>query len=296
MGELRERRRLAPAVAAALGGMLVPVAIYLAVNAGRSSADGWGVAMSTDTPFALGMLALVGPRFPIRLRAFLLTVAVVDDVIALGVIATVYSEDVELPALLAALGLFAAIVVLRAVGLRAVGAASGVVYTLLGVATWVALFESGVEPVVASLAVGLLAYAYPARARRSRARDGSLSALPRAADAGARSLGAPRAYLGDLRQRAIAAPLPPWTSYVIVPLFALANAGIEISGDFLSRAYTSPITLGILLGYVLGKPIGIVGGAWLVTRLTRGRVRPPVGWAAGGAPARSPASASRCRC
>ncbi len=280
MGELRDRRRLALPVAAALGGMLVPVAIYLAVNAGRSSADGWGVAMSTDTAFALGMLALVGPRFPIRLRAFLLTVAVVDDVVALGVIGIVYSEDVELPALLAAVGIFAVIVLLRAGGLRAVGAAPAVVYTLLGVATWVALFESGVEPVVVGLAIGLLAYAYPAaRGDLERATDRFRLFREQPTPELARSarLGLSSAISANERLQHL---FHPWTSYVIVPLFALANAGIEISGDFLSRAYTSPITLGILFGYVLGKPVGIVGGTWLVTRLTRGRVRPPVGWAA----------------
>src|SRR5437016_13275846 len=105
MGELRERRRLALPLAAGIGGMAVPVAIFLAANAGRSSAHGWGVAMSTDTAFALGMLALVGPRFPDRLRAFMLTVVVVDDVVALVVIATVYSEHVALPALLVATGI-----------------------------------------------------------------------------------------------------------------------------------------------------------------------------------------------
>jgi Na+/H+ antiporter NhaA len=106
VGELRERRRLALPLAAGVGGMVVPVAIYLAANAGRPSAHGWGAAMSTDTAFALGMLALVGRSLPARLRAYLLTVSVVDDLVAIGVIATVYSQDVALPALLAALGIF----------------------------------------------------------------------------------------------------------------------------------------------------------------------------------------------
>src|SRR5205085_8706991 len=113
MGELRERRRLTLPLAAGLGGMIVPVVIFLALNAGSSSAGGWGAAMSTDTAFALGLLALLGPRFPDRLRAFLLTVAVVDDVVALGVIGFVYSDHVALPALLAALGLFGAMLILR---------------------------------------------------------------------------------------------------------------------------------------------------------------------------------------
>jgi Na+/H+ antiporter NhaA len=275
MGELRERRRLALPLAAGLGGMLVPVAIFLALNAGSSSAAGWGAAMSTDTAFALGLLALLGPRFPDRLRAFMLTVAVVDDVVALGVIAFVYSEHVALTALAAALVLFGALLVVRSAGVR-----HGLVYALFGAAIWIALYEAGVEPVVVGLALGLLTYAYPvARSDLEAAtdrfrlfREQPTPELARSARAGLASALSPNERLQQLYH--------PWTSYVIVPLFALANAGIAISGDFLARAFTSPITLGILLGYVVGKPIGIVGSSWLVTRLSRGRLRPPVGWAA----------------
>ena len=275
IGELRERRRLTLPVLAALGGMAVPVAIYLAINAGHSSTHGWGVAMSTDTAFALGMLALVGRRFPDRLRAFLLTIVVVDDVLALTVIALVYSSDVELTPLLIAAGIFSLVFVARAARIR-----HGLVYFLLAVATWVALFESGVDPVVLGLAVGLMTWAYPAgRGELERAtdlfrsfREQPTPELARTARAGLRAAVSPNARLQQLYH--------PWTSYVIVPLFALANVGIVINGDFLSRAYSSPITLGILFAYVLGKPIGISGMSWLVTRLSRGRLRPPVGWAA----------------
>jgi Na+/H+ antiporter NhaA len=141
LGELRQRRRVALPVLAGIGGMAVAVAVYLAFNAGRSSAHGWGIAMSTDTAFALGLLALVGPRFPDRLRAFMLTIVVVDDILALVVIATVYTEHVNVPALLTACGLFGAVVVLKALGVR-----RGLIYLALGVAVWVALLESGVEP------------------------------------------------------------------------------------------------------------------------------------------------------
>ena len=280
MGELRERRRLALPVAAGIGGMLVPVAIYLAANAGQSSLDGWGAAMSTDTAFALGMLALVAPGFPIRLRAFLLTVAVVDDLIALVVIGVVYSEDVEVGALFVALGVFVAALLLRRAGLQAVGFGRGLVYALLGVAGWLALYEAGVEPIVFGLALGLLAYTYPP-ARRD---------LERATDRFRLFREQPTPELARDARLELAAAIPanerlqqaflPWTSYVIVPLFALANAGVPIDGETLRRAFTSPITLGILLGYVLGKPVGIVGATWLVTRVTHGRIRPPVGWAA----------------
>jgi Na+/H+ antiporter NhaA len=275
LGELRERRRFALPMAAAISGMAVAILIYLAFNAGRSSAHGWGIAMSTDTAFALGLLALVGPRFPQRLRAFLLTIAVVDDVLALVVIATVYTEQVTVSALLVAAGLFGALVVCRAAGVR-----YGVVYAALGAATWVALLESGVEPVVIGLAMGLLTYAYPAArldleraAERFREfREQPTPELAQSARAGVGAAISPNDRLQQL--------FHPWTSYLIVPLFALANAGIAIDGAFLDRALSSPITLGILVGYVVGKPVGILGAAWLFTRLSGGRVRPPVGWAA----------------
>jgi Na+/H+ antiporter NhaA len=275
LGELRERRRLALPLLTGIGGMLVPVGIYLAVNAGRDSAHGWGVAMSTDTAFALGMLALVGPRFPDRLRAFVLTVVVVDDVVALIVIATVYTDQVAIGALVTAIGIFGAMLLVRAAGVR-----QGLVYAILGATAWVALFKSGVDPVVAGLVMGLLTYAYPAaRSDLERAterfrlfREQPTPELERRARVGLRSALSLNERLQQLYH--------PWTSYAIVPLFALANTGISITGDFLSRAYSSPITLGILFGYVAGKPIGIFGASWLVTRVTGGRLRPPVGWAA----------------
>jgi Na+/H+ antiporter NhaA len=275
IGELRERRRLALPVLAALGGMAVPVAIYLAFNGGSGSAQGWGVAMSTDTAFALGMLALVGPRFPDRLRGFLLTIIVVDDVIALLVIAVAYSSDVALGPLLIATGIFGLILTAHAVGIR-----QGLVYFMLAAAAWVALFESGVDPVVLGLAVGLVAWAYPAgRGELERAtrlfrsfREQPTPELARSVRTGLQEAVSPNARLLHLYH--------PWTSYVIVPLFALANIGIAIDWDFLGRAYASPITLGILCGYVLGKPVGVIGVSWLVTRLSGGRLRPPVGWAA----------------
>ena len=275
LGELRDRRRFALPLVAAFGGMAVAVAIYLAFNAGRSSAAGWGIAMSTDTAFALGLLALVGPRFPDRLRAFMLTVVVVDDIVALVVIATVYTEQVNLSALLAAFALFGAVLVVRALGVRV-----GLIYFALGAAVWVALLESGVEPVVVGLAMGLLAYAYPAaRSDLERAterfrefREQPTQELARSVGEGLRAAVSPNERLQQLYH--------PWTSYLIVPMFALANAGIAIDGGFLRRAFTSPITLGILCGYVIGKPVGIFGSIWLLTRLSGGRLRPPVGWAA----------------
>jgi Na+/H+ antiporter NhaA len=275
LGELRERRRAALPLMAGIGGMAVAVAIFLAVNAGHPSADGWGVAMSTDTAFALGMLALVGPRFPERLRAFMLTVVVVDDLVALIVIATVYTDHLALVAVAVAVATFGLGLVAIRVRIR-----SGLFYATLAITIWVALFKSGVDPVVIGLAMGLLTYAAPAeRGDLERAtdlfrqfREQPTPELARSARLGLESAVSPNERLQQMYH--------PWTSYVIVPLFALANAGISINGDFLSRAFASPITLGILVGYVVGKPVGVLGVSWLATKLSRSRVQPPVGWAA----------------
>jgi len=275
LGELRERRRATLPLAAGVGGMVVPVAIFLALNAQRSSAHGWGTAMSTDTAFALGLLALLGSRLPFRLRAFVLTFSVADDVIALVVIATAYAAGVDVGALFEAVAIFA--LIFLAVRLRI---DRGAVYAIIGVATWIALSKSGIDPIVVGLTMGLLTYAAPAaRSDLERAsdlfrlfREQTTPELARSAQAGVATAISPNERL-QLR-------FHPWTSYVIVPLFALANAGIAINAGFLGRAFTSPITLGILIGYVVGKPLGVVGGSWLVTKLSRGRLRPPVGWVA----------------
>jgi Na+/H+ antiporter NhaA len=274
LGELRDRRRLSLPAAAAIGGMIVPIAIYLAFNAGRSSAHGWGTAMSTDTAFALGMLALVGRRFPQSLRAFILTIAVVDDLVAFVVIATVYSQAIHVAALIAALGAMAAALVIRLSRVR-----NGIVYFLLALVTWVALYKAGVDPVIVGVYVGLLAIAYPAaRGDLERATDLFRVFREQPTSESAQSLrqGVRTALSPNERLQQIYHPV---SSYVIVPLFALANAGIVINGGFLSKAYGSPITLGIIVGYVLGKPVGISGATWLVARVSRGRLRPPVGWA-----------------
>ena len=275
LGELRERRRILLPLIAGVSGMALAVLVYLVCNAGQASATGWGVAMSTDTAFALGMLALIGPRFPERLRAFLLTVVVVDDVVALVVIATVYTRHPSVVPLVVALALFATVLVLVRLRIH-----HGAAYLVAGIATWVALQRSGIDPVVVGLAMGLLTYAGVAgREDLERAtdrfrdfREQPTPQLARSARAGLRGAVSPNERLQDVYH--------PWTSYVIVPVFALANAGILIRGDFLAQAYRSPITLGIIGAYVIGKPVGIVVGSWVVTRVTGGRLRPPVGWAA----------------
>jgi Na+/H+ antiporter NhaA len=274
MGELRERRRLALPLVVALGGMVAPIIIYLAVNAGQASVSGWGAAMSTDTAFALGLLALMGPGIPDRVRTYLLTFALVDDVAGIVVIAFAYSSHLDLAALGVGVAILAAVLIVRWRGVR-----SGQVYLLLGIAAWVAFFRSGVDPVVVGLVLGLLALAYPAaRSDLEQAwesfrlfREQPTAELARDARESVRLAISPNDRLQQI--------FHPWTGYLIVPLFALANAGITISGSFLARAFTSPVTLGILLGYVVGKPAGTLGAAWLVSRLSGGRIRPPIGWA-----------------
>ncbi|GAA0942198.1 Na+/H+ antiporter NhaA [Kribbella koreensis] len=275
LGDLRDRSRFVLPVVAGVAGMAAPVLIYLAFNHGGEGAHGWGVAMSTDTALALGLLALVGRGVPDRVRVFLLTVFVVDDLIALLVIAIVYSENISLMPLLIAIVAFGVLLTASLLRVRQVG-----VYVALGVVTWAALLTSGVDPVVAGLAIGLTASAYsPGRDELEQAsglfrlfREQPTPELARNATLGLTSTLSPNARLQHFYH--------PWTSYLIVPIFGLANAGITIDGDFLAQAFRSPITLGILFGYVIGKPVAVMTASWALTRFTGGRLRPQVGWAA----------------
>jgi Na+/H+ antiporter NhaA len=243
IGELRQRRRVALPILAGIGGMVTAVAIYVALNSGRPSVRGWGAAMSTDTAFALGLLALVGPRFGERLRAFMVTFLVVDDIIALAVIALAYSGPIAPAPLLAAILILG--LALLAVTLRI---RLGIMGFVLAAAAWVAFFEAGVDPIVVGLAAGLMAYAYPAgRGALESAtdlfrsfREQPTPELARSAQIAVRRAVSPNERLQHVYY--------PWTQYVIVPLFALANAGIAIDGRMLAGALTSPIFIGIVLG------------------------------------------------
>jgi Na+/H+ antiporter NhaA len=275
LGDLRERRRLVlPAVAGTLG-MLVPALIYLAVNAAGGSPRGWGIAMSTDTALALGGLALLGRRVPDRTRVFLLTMFVVDDLASLVVIAVAYSGSIAVAPIVVA-----ALVLAGTVGMLALGVNWAPAYFIAGLVMWSALLSSGVDPVVAGLAIGLIAPAYsPGRQSLEEAsglfrrfREQPTAELARTAVTRLNATLSPNERLQRVWH--------PWTSYAIVPLFGLANAGIGLNGGFLAEAYRSPVTLGVIAGYLLGKPIAIVGGSWAVTMLSRGRLRPSVGWAA----------------
>jgi Na+/H+ antiporter NhaA len=281
LGELRERRRLAVPVVAALGGVTVPILIYTAINAGGPGAHGWGAAMSTDTAFALGVVALLTPRTATRLRVFLLTLAVVDDLAALLVIATVYTRQVSIVPLVAAIGLFGVLLALRYLPVGRKPASVGVAAAL-----WVAMFKSGIDPVISGLAIGLATSAYPpSREDLERATALAISFREQPTPELARS--AQQSLLGAISpNERLQYDLHPWTSYVIVPLFALANAGIHLTSKLLSDAITSPITLGIVFGYVIGKPIGVYTGTWLATRPALHGPRSPLSGpvvAAGGA-------------
>ncbi|MGY2873169.1 Na+/H+ antiporter NhaA [Marmoricola sp. URHA0025 HA25] len=275
LGDLRDRGRVLLPVAAGLLAMVVPVGLYLAVNAGGDAAGGWGVAMSTDTALALGLLVVVGRDVPDRVRTFLLTVFVVDDLVALLVIAVVYADGVSMRYLALAVALFAVFLLVMRLRLGTPGS-----LVVLGVAVWASLLGSGIEPVVAGLAIGLVAPAYtPAREDLEQAsglfrqfREEPTPDLARSAVVGLRRTLSPN----DRLQRVF----HPSSSYVIVPLFALANAGIEIDGSFLDQALRSPITLGIVLGYAVGKPVAVISASWAISRITHGRVQPAVGWAA----------------
>jgi Na+/H+ antiporter NhaA len=276
LGDLRERRRFTLPLVAGLAGMAIPIAIYLSINVGRPSAHGWGVAMSTDTALALGLLAVLGRDIPDRMRVFVLTVFVVDDLVALLVIAVFYSDRISIMPLGVALAAFA-LLLLLAIRFRLQRRS---VVAVLGIVIWGALRTSGIDPVAAGLAIGLAAPAYtPVRGELEdvtvlvrRFREQPTPGFARSAQAGLVSVLSPNERLQAFYH--------PWTSYVIVPLFALANAGIVVNAGFLTQAYAAPVTLGVLIGYVAGKPIAVIASSWAVTRLSHGRIRPPVGAAA----------------
>jgi Na+/H+ antiporter NhaA len=274
LGDLRDRRRFILPAAAGVAGMIVPIAIFLAINHGGPGAGGWGVAMSTDTALALGLLALVGRRVPDQARLFLVTVSVVDDVVALLIIAFAYTDEIHPMPLIIAIVLY-----LSTFGLVRLNVRSGYAYLPLGIAIWGAMLASGIDPVVSGLALGLTAAAYtPARGDLEQASDlfRSFREQPTPELARFAQLGVVQSFSwNDRLQRTYQG----FSSYLIVPLFGLANAGIAIDASFLRRAVTSPVTIGVFVAYVCGKPIAITGVSWIVTRLSHRRVQPGVGWA-----------------
>jgi Na+:H+ antiporter, NhaA family len=273
LGELRGFRAIAAPAAAAVGGLVIPALVFLAFNSGGEAANAWGIAISTDTAVLLGVLALVGPRCPDQLRVFLLALAIVDDIGAVIAIAIFYTDDVDVLSLLLAVVLFLALL-----GLRYVRFWRTPFYAAIGVVMWVAVLASGVHPSVVGVALGLLVNAYAPR-RQDMKRALSVGKTFLLDPTPERALAAQAAVVEAVSpNERLQLRIQPWSSYVIVPLFVLANAGVVLSGETLAAAFTSPLTWGIVAGLVVGKPIGVALGTWVALRTGIGRVPDTLRW------------------
>jgi NhaA family Na+:H+ antiporter len=233
VGELRERRRASLPVLAAVGGVVVPAGIFLALNAGGAGARGWGIPMATDIAFAIGVLAVLGSRVPAGAKVFLLTLAIVDDILAITVIAVFYTSQLAVGWLAVAAGAMALVLVLRRLRVRAISA-----YVPIGVLVWLATLESGVHATIAGVALGLATPARPVGGRP---------------------------VLEQLQHR-----LHPLSSYLVIPLFALANAGVPLGSDALGQAAGNPVAWGVALGLLAGKILGVAGTSLVAVRLRLG--------------------------
>lgn len=242
VGELRDPRRAAVPIIAAAGGMIAPAAFFAALNAGGDGIDGWGIPVATDIAFVVGLLALFGRRLPAGLRVFLLTLAIVDDIGGIAIIAVFYTDDLSLPWLGGAIGLVALVIAAQRFGVRHIW-----IYAVIGIVLWYATFESGVHATIAGVVLGLLTPARPFRGR-------------------------------DV-MHGLEHALLPYTSFVIVPLFALANAGVEVTPGALGDAFGGRVAWGVMLGLVAGKFVGISVTTLAGLRLGAGRL--PAGVNAG---------------
>jgi Na+:H+ antiporter, NhaA family len=272
-GALRERASAAVPVAAALGTMVGGALTYLAVNVSGGEPSGWAIPAATDIAFALGVLGIAGRRAPRELRAFLLTLAVVDDLGTIAIIALFYSSGLDLAWLGGALGFVVLVVALQRIGVRHL-----VAYVLLAGLLWYAVLESGVHATIAGVVLGFLT---PSRALHSQDATGEAIAEQLTDIAEAPDVEVDEAALSDVRRLANEAVSPlarmetllhPWSAYAILPVFALANAGVPISGDTLGDALTSQVGLGIFLGLVIGAPVFGILLTWAAMRLTPARM------------------------
>jgi Na+:H+ antiporter, NhaA family len=269
-GELRDPRAAALPIIAAIGGMVVPAAIYAAFNVGGDGASGWGIPMATDIAFAVGIVSLLGSRVPVQLKLFLLALAVTDDLGGIAVIAIFYSDGLHFGWLLGAVLLLASMQILRRLGVWFFP-----LYVLLGVVAWYCMFRSGVHATIAGVVIGFLTPTTPLRtsldpeaiADRLEDRVNLTAAQVRTASFLIRE-----SVPVDLR---LTNMLHPWTGFLIIPLFALSNAAIPLTGEALSDALGSRITWGVALGLLVGKAVGVTGMAWLA--LATGIARRPRG-------------------
>jgi Na+/H+ antiporter NhaA len=272
VGQLTDRRRLSIPLLAGIGGMLIPAAIFLLINPNGEAANGWGVVIATDTAFVLGALALVGPKAPTQLRIFLLTLAIVDDIVAITIIGVFYSEALDPVAL--AVAAFCLLLIAFLPRLRIWQTSA---YLAIGLVLWIAAVESGLHPTMAGLLAGLLVVSRPpdkakVESAAKSAKAFRQSPLPEVARSAQRSVD--RAVSPNERLQLLLLPL---AGFVIVPLFALANAGVDMRGGVIEDALTSPLTWGIIAGLVVGKLIGISTGALGSVRLGLGKLPRGVG-------------------
>lgn len=272
VGELRSPKRAALPAIAALGGMLLPAAIYAAFNAGGEGARGWGIPMATDIAFAVGVLALFGPRIPSGLKVFLLSLAIADDIGAIVVIAIFYTADLAFSWLLGAAALLVLVGALRRVRVWYTP-----IYAVLGAAAWFCTLESGVHATIAGVALGLLTPARPldpGGVQDALDEAERFAADPSPAEIHRFTLQAQQTV--SVAERLLHS-LHPWTSFVIVPLFAVANAGVRLGGQGIGEALATPIALGVALGLVAGKTLGITAFALAAQRLGLGELPEGVG-------------------
>jgi NhaA family Na+:H+ antiporter len=281
-GDLRDPRTAALPIMAAMGGMIVPALLYTAVNLGGAGARGWGIPMATDIAFAVGILVLVGNRAPASLKVFLLTLAIVDDIGAIIVIAVFYTSSLQAAWLGAAVAVVAAILVLQRLRVNHV-----VPYVVLAGALWLAVFESGVHATIAGVVLGLLTPAFPLHP--PEAVTGTIANRLQALRARPADGRADEDEQNELASIAVLARdgvsplqtwqhrLHPWSAFAILPLFALVNAGIRLEGG-LAETLSSPVPLGVILGLVIGKPVGVMAAAFLATRSGLAKLPRGVGW------------------
>jgi len=271
-GDLRDPRTAALPIVAAVGGMVVPAMLYVAFNPpGSDGAAGWGIPMATDIAFAVGVLGVLGRRIPSAARLFLLTLAIVDDIGAILVIAVFYTDDLSLGWLAIAIGLLAAMLVARLLRIWTI-----VVYAVMGVGVWFALLESGVHATLAGVAIGLLAPAGPLL-KEEIARGHARQALHDNVldpDELARLRFLLRESVSVVER--LQSTLHPVSAYLVLPIFALANAGVDL-GAF-GEVFTAPVGLGIIAGLVVGKPVGILLASWIAVRLGLGRLPDRTSW------------------
>ncbi|MFE9922381.1 Na+/H+ antiporter NhaA [Streptomyces sp. NPDC005774] len=272
VGELNSRSRVMIPALAGIGGMAVPILLYLLIAPGGDAATGWGIVIGTDTAFMLGALAIVGPRFVTQLRVFLLAITVIDDIVAVTVIGVVYSGSISVPELIIALVLG---VILSA--LTRFGVWQAAPYVLVVLVMWLATLQAGLHASIAGMLGGLLIPATsPSRegveqaARLFRAfRQSPLADVGKTARRGLQ-----KAVSVNERLQTV---LHPWSSYIIVPVFALANAGVDLRDGVLTNALTSRVTWAVVVGLVIGKLLGIWGGSWIGTRTGLGKLPTGVG-------------------